>query len=73
MQISIRIAIEQNPNLKKYLKENSYWYRYLNRNTIYLKIMNEEMKKKYKLTPSDKLEKLNTNINLANEVLKILK
>ena len=54
MQIDIKIAIEQNPNLKRYLKENSYWYNYLNRNPIYLKAMEEEMKKKYKLTPEDK-------------------
>ena len=47
MQIDIKIAIEQNPNLKRYLKENSYWYNYLNRNPIYLKAMEEEMKKKY--------------------------
>ena len=50
MQIDIKIAIEQNPNLKRYLKENSYWYNYLNRNPIYLKAMEEKMKKKYKLT-----------------------
>ena len=55
MQIDIKIAIEQNPNLKRYLKENSYWYNYLNRNPIYLKAMEEEMKKKYKLTPEEKL------------------
>lgn len=73
MQIGIKITILQNPDLKRYLKENSYWYKYLNRDPNYLKIMNEEMKKKYKLTPSDKLEKLNNNINIASEILKILK
>ena len=73
MQLGIKITILQNPDLKRYLKENSYWYKYLNRDPSYLKIMNEEMKKKYKLTPSDKLEKLNNNINIASEVLKILK
>ena len=72
MQIDIKIAIEQNPNLKKYLKENSYWYRYLNRNGEYIKKMNEEMKKKYKLTSTDKLEKIN-NMTLVSEMLKILK
>lgn len=73
MQLGIKIIIMQNPDLKRYLKENSYWYKYLNRDSSYLKIMNEEMKKKYKLTPSDKLEKLNNNMNIAKEVLKILK
>ena len=73
MQLGIKITILQNPDLKRYLKENSYWYKYLNRDPSYLKIMNDEMKKRYKLTPSDKLEKLNNNINIASEVLKILK
>lgn len=73
MQIDIKIAIEQNPNLKKYLKENSYWYNYLNRNPIYLKVMEEEMKKKYKLTPEDKIEKMYNSISMVSEFLKILK
>ena len=73
MQISIKIMIEQNPDLKRYLKENSYWYKYLNRDSNNIKIMNEEMKKKYKLTSSDKLEKMTNNISLVSEMLKILK
>lgn len=73
MQIGIKINILQNPDLKRYLKENSYWYKYLNRDPNYLKIMTEEMKKKYKLTPIDKLEKINNNMSIASEVLKILK
>jgi len=73
MQLPIKIIIEQNPDLRRYLKENSYWYKYLNRDGNYLKLMNEEMKKKYGLTPSDKLEKINNNMTLVREMLKILK
>lgn len=73
MQLAIKVIIEQNPNLKQYLSENSYWYRYLNRDSNNLKIMSDEMKKKYKLTPTDKLEKINNNINVVAEMLKILK
>ena len=73
MQIGIKIEIEQNPNLKRYLKENSYWYRYLNRDNDYLKLMYQEMKKQYKLTTSDRLEKINNNIKIVSEMFKILK
>ena len=73
MQIDIKIAIEQNPNLKRYLKENSYWYNYLNRTPISLKAMEEEMKKKYKLTQEDKIEKMYNSISMVSEFLKILK
>lgn len=73
MQLNTKIAIEQNPNLKRYLRENSYWYKYLNRDGDNIKIMYQEMKKKYKLTPTDKLERVNDRIKLVSEMLKILK
>lgn len=72
MQINIKFKVDSNPNLKKYLKENSYWYHYLNRNPLYLKLMEEEMKKRYKLTTKDKISKISDNINMINEILKIL-
>lgn len=73
MQLNIKMIIEQNPDLKRYLKENSYWYKYLNRDSNYLRIMYQEMKKAYKLTPIDKLERINNNIKLVSEMFKILK
>lgn len=73
MQLNIKMIIEQNPDLKRYLKENSYWYKYLNRDSNYLRIMYQEMKKTYKLTPIDKLERINNNIKLVSEMFKILK
>ena len=73
MQLGTRIIIEQNPNLKRYIKENSYWYRYLNRDSNYLKLMYQEMKKQYKLTSTDRLEKINNNMKLISEIFKILK
>ncbi|MBR4619026.1 MAG: YlbE-like family protein [Bacilli bacterium] len=73
MQVNVKIAIEQNPNLKRYLKENSYWYHYLNRDPSYLEMMDEEMKKKYKLTTEDRIEKMYNSISMMSEFLKILK
>ena len=73
MQVNAKIAIEQNPNLKKYLKENSYWYRLLNRSSVYLKNIDEEMKKKYKLTLEDRLKKIYGDMSIISELLKILK
>lgn len=72
MQINIKFKVDNDPNLKRYLKENSYWYHYLNRNPLYLKLMEEEMKKRYKLTTKDKISKISDNINMINEILKIL-
>ncbi len=72
MQINVKFKVDNDPNLKRYLKENSYWYHYLNRNPLYLKLMEEEMKKRYKLTTKDKISKISDNINMINEILKIL-
>lgn len=73
MNIETKMIIDQNPNLKRYLKEHSYWYKYLNRDPKSLKAMDEAMRKEYKLTTKDRLEKLNQNISLVYNFLDILK
>ncbi len=73
MQVQTRIIINNNPDLKRYLKEHSYWYKYLNRNPIYLKEMEEAMKKDYKLTTSDKIQKIGENISFVSNLLSVLK
>lgn len=56
-----------------FLKENSYWYKYLNRGAIYYKSFLEDMKEKYKLKPSDKINKIISNIEMVNNFLEVLK
>ena len=73
MRLDIKNRIDSDINLKKYLKENSHWYILLNRNPNNLKFMIEEMKIKYKITPEDKLKKLNNSITMMKEFLDILK
>ena len=43
MQVEVKLKIKSNPNLYRYLRENSYWYKYLNRSPLYLKQL-EDMK-----------------------------
>jgi len=73
MQVETRLIINSNPYLKQYLKEHSYWYKYLNRSPLYLKKMDEEMKKEYKLTPSDRIERISESINFVSSLLSVLK
>ncbi len=73
MNIELKMYIDKNPNLKRYLKEHSYWYKYLNRDPRSIKTMEDAMKKEYKLTAEDRLEKLNKNISLVYNFLDILK
>ena len=64
MQIEIKTIINNDINLKQFLKENSYWYKYLNRSPLYLNEIKEDMKKKYQLTAEDKVRQLSDKINI---------
>ena len=64
MNVEIQYRLRSNPNDIKYLREKSYWYKFLNRNKNYFKQFEEEMKKEYKLTSEDKINKMANSINM---------
>ena len=65
--------IKTNPLIYNYLREESHWYKELNRDSKYLKVIEEAAKKKYKLTPQDKIEKLSQKIELISTFIDVLK
>lgn len=69
---SIKLRIDQNPMLKKYLREHSYWYKYLDRNPASIKEMEKEMKESYQLRAEDKLRKLGTQLEMISTFLDVL-
>ena len=71
MLYDIQYKINSDINLKKFLRENSYWYKYLNRNSNSFKYFKEDMKEKYKLTTVDKINKTMDNINMLQSILDI--
>ena len=73
MNLETMHRIKTNPNNLRYLRENSSWYKYLNRNRFYLKNFEEEMKEKYKLKTEDKINKVVESINMAQKIMDILK
>ncbi|MBQ2639332.1 MAG: YlbE-like family protein [Bacilli bacterium] len=73
METYIINRIKNDPNLYRYLRENSSWYKYLNRDSKNIKYLENEMKEKYKLTTSDKIENLSRNINLISTFFDVLK
>lgn len=72
MNINSQIIINNNPLLKRYLRENSYYYKYLNRNPKIINQLMKEMQKKYKLTFTDRLDKVKDNLNMINNFMDIL-
>ena len=73
MNLETIFKINNNPIIYKYLKENSYWYKILNRNPKMLDKMTEDMKKAYKLTFEDKVENLNSKMNLIKGFMDAIK
>ena len=72
MNVEIQYRLRSNPNDIKYLREKSYQYKFLNRNKNYFKQFEEEMKKEYKLTSEDKINKMANSINMLSKFIDIL-
>lgn len=73
MTYNIQNRLNNDINLKRFLRENSYWYKALNRNENVFPEFVNEMKIKYKLTTSDKINKTIDNISMIQSFLDILK
>lgn len=71
MNLTVQYRIRANPNYIRFLRENSGWYKYLNRDSNYFSQFEKEMKIKYKLTPKDKLEKFTENIDRVSQLIDI--
>lgn len=73
MNLYQQIKIISNPNLYQYLRENSYWYKYLYRDPNSIIRMENEMKEKYKLRISDKVNHLSKRIDTISTLLDVFK
>ena len=72
MVLDLQFRIKNDERLKQFLRENSYYYKYLNRSSTYLKDIIEDMKDKYEMRTSDKINKIIDNISLMNSFLETL-
>ncbi len=73
MKLDVMLRINQDIRQKKFLRENSYWYKYLNRDSTYYRDFLDDMKDKYKLKPTDKLNKIMDDIEMVRTFLDVLK
>ena len=73
MNLETQFKIKNNPMLQKYIRENSYWYKILNRNPDSINKMCDYMKKEYKLRFEDKIDDLNSKMNLIKAFMDTLK
>lgn len=73
MSLEIQFKIKNNQNYLRYLRENSYWYKYLNRNPKLFKLFEEEMKEKYQLRPMDRISKALNTIEILQSIMSTIK
>lgn len=73
MTVETLMEIRNNPYFYSYLRENSSWYKALNRDINNLKLMEKEMKEYYKLNFSDKLNNLSKRLTMINNIIDIMK
>ena len=73
MNLNLQFKIKQDPIQQQFLREYSYWYKYLNRSELYYKEFINDMKNKYKLRTTDKLNKVIEDINMFSSFLDVLK
>ena len=71
MTLDLQFKLKSNPLYLTYLHENSNWYKILNRNPSLISNMTDEMKDKYKLHTSDKIEEIGNKISMIESILKV--
>ncbi len=72
MRYNIREKLYSDQNNIKYLRENSSWYKKLNRG-VPIENMIEEMKERYGLRFKDKVDKIGTGMDLINAFMNVTK
>ncbi len=73
MNLQTIIKIKNDAMIQKYIRENSYWYKELNRNPNVMPYLIDNMKKDYKLTTADKINDLSDKLDLIKAFMNALK
>ena len=73
MHLDIQFKLKNNPLYIKYLRENSYWYKILNRNPELINSFIKEVKEKNKLTTTDKINDAMEKIDMLSKFINIIR
>lgn len=73
MTLDLQFKLRSNPLYLKYLHENSYWYKYLNRNPNEFDRFINELRVNYKLRPQDRINKAIDTFEMINTIISTLK
>ena len=73
MELNLLYELYKDEKMHKYLRENSEWYKELNRNPNNYQKFIKAMKKKYRLGITDKISDTIDNIDLISTVIQTIK
>lgn len=73
MNLDTQFKIKSDANYQKYLRENSHWYKILNRNPERFNDFASEMKERYRLRPTDKISDISDKLDMVRTFLNVLK
>lgn len=73
MTLDIQFKIKNNPYYQRYIRENSYWYKTLNRDPLQFKRFEEEVKERYHLRPTDKINRMLETVEMLQTLMSSFK
>ena len=73
MTVELQLKINADPRLKLFIRQYPNWYKLLNRNPMLYNQFVKDMKEKYKITTTDKLNKTLNNISMLQTFIEVLK
>lgn len=73
MTLDVQFKLKSNPLFIKYLHENSYWYKILNREPNMFNEFVNEVKKNYKLRTTDRINEALNTFEMLSSIFTALK
>ncbi|MDD2469870.1 MAG: YlbE-like family protein [Bacilli bacterium] len=73
MNLDIQFKIRNDSNCTRYIRENSHWYKILNRYPEQFNDFMNEMKERYRLRPTDKITDFVDKLEVINNLFSALK
>jgi lipocalin len=73
MNLDTQFKIKSNTNYQRYIRENSYWYKILNRSPERFNDFINEVKERYRLRTTDKIIDMSDKLELIKSFLGVFK
>ena len=72
MSLDLQFKLKSNNLYIEYLRNHSYWYKYLNRDPKYFSEFEEKVKEYYHLRPIDRINKTIDTIDMVSSIISSL-